>query len=498
MTTHRMTTTPLALLALVTLLVPLALALAAPQADAATSYTNPIKTEKGADPWIQYYEGNYYLITTSWTSELTMRRSPTLEGLRTAPSVQVYEETDSSRCCNMWAPEMYRLEGPDGPRWYIYYSAGEDVTDYVPTQRIHVLESTGDDPMGPYVYRGELTDPANDTWQIDGSILRLDGRMYLMGSYYGTDSQNLFIMPLIDPYTVGGPRVELARPTYDWERQGAPVLEAPEPLYHNGETFIVYSASFCNTPDYKLGLLTHNGGDPMNAASWDKSPEPVFERNDAAGVYGPAHNGFFTSPDGTESWIVYHANDAESDGCDNGRTTRAQEFTWNADGTPDFGVPVATGVSLAAPSGETAATPTGYTLVNRNSGKCLEVVDGSGADGVNVAQRACDGSAQQRWSFDDLGDDTSRIISAQSGKVLDVANCDTADGAGVRQWSWLDNTCQRFRLVTTDEGGWVRVENANSGKVLDVANCDTADGADVRQWSWLDNTCQQWRLDAVT
>jgi GH43 family beta-xylosidase len=31
---------------------------------------------------------------------------------------------------------------------------------------------------------------------------------------------------------------------------------------------------------------------------------------------------------------------------------RAQKFTWNADGTPNFGTPVRLGVQLTAPSGE--------------------------------------------------------------------------------------------------------------------------------------------------
>ena len=30
----------------------------------------------------------------------------------------------------------------------------------------------------------------------------------------------------------------------------------------------------------------------------------------AQGVYAPGHNGFFTSPNGRETWIVYHAWDA--------------------------------------------------------------------------------------------------------------------------------------------------------------------------------------------
>jgi len=34
----------------------------------------------------------------------------------------------------------------------------------------------------------------------------------------------------------------------------------------------------------------------------------VFQRSNTNGVYGPGHNGFFKSPDGTEDWIVYQAN----------------------------------------------------------------------------------------------------------------------------------------------------------------------------------------------
>jgi GH43 family beta-xylosidase len=34
------------------------------------------------------------------------------------------------------------------------------------------------------------------------------------------------------------------------------------------------------------------------------------------------------------------------------RSTRAQKFTWNSDGTPNFGTPVRLGVVLPAPSGE--------------------------------------------------------------------------------------------------------------------------------------------------
>src|SRR4029079_3751756 len=105
------------------------------------------------------------------------------------------------------------------------------------------------------------------------------------------------------------------------------------------------------------GMLTYNGGDPLDSHSWDKSEQPVFQRSDEKKVYGPGHNGFFKSPDGTEDWIVYHANDNPGDACVGKRTTRVQKFTWNADGTPNFGIPVATTMDIPNPSGDNGKDP---------------------------------------------------------------------------------------------------------------------------------------------
>ncbi|MDO0937614.1 family 43 glycosylhydrolase [Streptomyces sp. DG2A-72] len=461
-------------------------------------YANPLKSSKGADPWLEYYDGNYYLITTTFTGILGIRKSPTLAGLATAPNVQVWSDTTSTRNTNFWAPELHFVDG----HWYLYYSAGRSGVACCDSQRTHVLESAGADPMGPYTYKGSLTG-SNLTpggWLIDASVLRAGGRLYLVGSgFVNGGEQSLVIAPLSNPYTLASRTFTvISRPTMSWERSGSPVNEAPEPLYRGGRTFLTFSASSCQTADYKLGQLELTGSDPLNPASWTKKSTPVFQRSDARGVYGPGHNGFFTSPDGTENWLVYHGNSASNGGCGNGRTTRAQEFTWNADGTPNFGTPVALGTTLPGPSGETAATPTAYTLVNRNSGKCLDVNGGSTADGANIFQWTCNGGTNQKWKVQDLGDDTNRLVNVATGKVMDTAECSATDGADIRQWSWLNNKCQRYRLVFTASGDHVRIVNESTGKVADVAECATANGADVRQWTWLNSNCQQWRLVPTT
>lgn len=311
-------------------------------------FTNPLNPSSGSDPWMTYYEGRYYLMATTWNSTLTMKSGATIEELKAATPDVIWNGDDPDRCCNIWAPEFFLLDGPNGRRWYIYYTAGRQ-GDNFEWQRSHVLESEGTDPMGPYSYRGTFFE---NTWAIDGSILEVQGELYFLFSSHDID-QDIFIAPMSNPWTIDGPRVMISRPTYAWERHGDfPVNEGPEPLYRDGRTFVVFSASHCASPEYKLGLLELTGDDPLDAGAWTKFPEPVFQQAPSNGVYGSAHNGFFRSPDGTEDWLVYHANSNPADGCYLARTTRIQPFTWNDDGTPDFGVPLPLSTPIAVPSGE--------------------------------------------------------------------------------------------------------------------------------------------------
>lgn len=149
---------------LLTLLAALLLALSLGQSSAsAASFANPVKSVKGADPWIAYHDGNYHLVTTSWTDAITIRKSPTLAGLASTPSVQVWQGGAANRCCNIWAPELHFLNG----RWYLYYVAGQNVSDYI--------------PMGPYTYRNQL----NSAWMLEPNVATINGRLYLFGSASG-------------------------------------------------------------------------------------------------------------------------------------------------------------------------------------------------------------------------------------------------------------------------------------------------------------------------
>jgi GH43 family beta-xylosidase len=350
------------------------------------TFRNPLNNG-GADPWMTYYNGNYYLATTTWGGPsvgLTMRKAPSIAALKNATPVRIWQDSTASRCCNYWAPEFHLLNGPNSTRWYMYFTGGASGTNYTVTQHIHVLESAGTDPMGPYTYKAQLVSRV----ALDGSILQLNGSLYAIYGVWDS-TQNIYIAPMSNPWTISGNAVMISSPTFDWERQDGNVNEGPEALQHNGRTFIIYSASACWGPNYKLGQLTLTGSNPLSASSWTKKSTPVFQQGN--GVFGPGHNGFFKSPDGTEDWIVYHANSSASGGCDLNRTTRIQKFTWYADGSPNFGSPVSTSTNLAVPSGESGGT--GST--NLAQGRAASA---DSAQSANPAASGNDGSTSTRWS----------------------------------------------------------------------------------------------------
>jgi GH43 family beta-xylosidase len=320
-----------------------------PGATSTGTFRNPL-TNSGPDPWMTYYDGNYYLAATTWGGPLTglsMRKAATIPELKRATPKKIWQDWTPGRCCNYWAPEFFLLNGPNGLRWYGYYTAGP--SNCCDNQRIHVIESAGTDPLGPYTYKGQLRD-ATDDRTIDASVLQLNGALYVLFAGRTGDEQRIYIAPMQNPWTLNGDRVLLSAPTYSWEQETRKVNQGPVALQHNGRTFIVYSASYCGGSGYKLGMLTYTGDQPLLTSSWIKSATPVFQGTDD--VYSPGHNTFFKSPDGTQDWIVYHANSSVSGACDMKRTPRIQKFTWNNDGTPNFGSPVSPNTDLAVPSGE--------------------------------------------------------------------------------------------------------------------------------------------------
>lgn len=317
-----------------------------PDALPAESFVNPL-LPSGPDPWITRDGDTYYYMHTLG-NRLAIRRTRDISRLAEAEERTIWTPPATGpNAQSIWAPELHRIEG----KWYIYYSAaaaGHDDDDH---RGVFVLENTSPDPLsGEWIDRGRINTARPG---IDGTTFVHGGKRYFVYSpYVGPDSV-LAIAEMRNPWTLAGREVILARPDLPWERQGGrQILEGPEFLAGpKGDLFLSYSASACWSDDYALGLLrAPPGSDPLDASAWTKSPRPVLAKSPADNVYATGHNGFFTSPDGRENWIIYHANTGPDQKCTARRSPRIQRFGWTADGRPDFARPVRAGAPLAPPS----------------------------------------------------------------------------------------------------------------------------------------------------
>ena len=315
-----------------------------------TYFTNPL-LPTGPDPWVVQSGNNYYFTCTTGNNiKVTQTADMSLLGKAT-PQVVWTPPASGAYSGDIWAPEIHNING----KWYIYFAAdnGNDTT-----HRIYALQSSDSTPATTnWTFAGKIT-AATDRWSIDPTILQYNNNLYLIWSgwkgYNQPGNEQIYIAQMKDALTLGTDRVLISQPTYAWEDNGSPINEGPEILTNsNGNVFLIYSASSCFTDDYCLGMLSLKiGGDPMNPADWTKSPNPVFTKNTSGSTFGPGHCSFFVSKDTKEDWILYHANSISGQGCGDTSNPRIQKFTWNTDGTPNFGIPLPAGTNILVPSGE--------------------------------------------------------------------------------------------------------------------------------------------------
>ncbi len=134
-----------------------------------------------------------------------------------------------------------------------------------------------------------------------------------------------------------------------------------------------------------------------------------------------------------------------------------------------------------------------YNIVNRFSGKAIQIEGSSTADGALVVQATRSSSTSQQFRFEPSATGWWRIINRNSGKAINVVNGSTADGAEVRQATVTSNQSMQFEVLHSD-GDYLRFRNRISLKVLDLWEWNSADGARISQFGDLNGANQQWLL----
>ncbi len=131
-----------------------------------------------------------------------------------------------------------------------------------------------------------------------------------------------------------------------------------------------------------------------------------------------------------------------------------------------------------------------FRLVNRNSGKALDVNGASTADGAKVVQWTSSGSANQQWQLLPNADGSSRLSARHSGRLLSGG---TVQGEQLEQRADAGTDNQWWKVVDAG-GGYVQLVNVRTGWYADVDGGSKSDGAKVIQWQANGAANQQWQI----
>lgn len=303
--------------------------------------------EQRADPFVYKHTDGFYYFTASVPQydRIELRRAGAIAGLADAKAVAVWEKPEEGPLSELiWAPEIHFNQGS----WYVYFAAAptREIKDELFQHRMYSITTNADNPMEGEWQPPRRIETGMDTFCLDATTFTHQGTLYYLWAQKESGirgNSNLYIAPMDTPDRIAAAPVRLSRPELEWEIRGFWVNEGPAVLIRNGKVFVSYSAS-ATDENYCIGLLhADEGADLLNPDSWHKSPEPVFETCYEHGVYGPGHNSFTVSEDGSEDLLVYHARtyrEIEGDPLWNpDRHTFVKPLRWDENGMPIFGRP---------------------------------------------------------------------------------------------------------------------------------------------------------------
>lgn len=165
-----------------------------------------------------------------------------------------------------------------------------------------------------------------------------------------------------------------------------------------------------------------------------------------------------------------------------GRSTTVVFGDWSQTVT----IPSGGSVTVTPPAQHTV-----FQLINRHSGKAVDVPGASTSPGTELIQYTPSEAANQQFRFIPLGSGVHQIRTTD-GLSWDVSGGGTADGARIVQWNstYADN--QRWKVTDTGDGH-VTLTCVRSGKVLGITDRSTSDGATLEQQTPDGSAQQQWR-----
>ena len=135
-----------------------------------------------------------------------------------------------------------------------------------------------------------------------------------------------------------------------------------------------------------------------------------------------------------------------------------------------------------------------YGLIDRGSGRCLDVASASPASGAAAVQWEFTHAPSQQWRFVPIrqGSEYYRIEARHSGQCLTVEK--PGEGTALVQRPFQGGEQQQWRLVPAGPVGSFQLENKSEARVAALAAADKFNGTAVVAQKGNGRATQQWRL----
>lgn len=416
------------------------------------------------DPYVYYHDGYYYYVRSDGGPSISVAKSKRLEDIGSAPRITVYTSPNGANGSQMysrnyWAPEIFFIDD----NWYIYFAADDGNNA---NHRMYCLKSTDpENAQAPYEMMGKVAptvedngewviDGAQDKWAIDGTVLQnTDGKNYFIWSGWEGNSdgrQDLYIAEMLNPWTLKGDRVRISMPDQSWEKKGdaSPLVnEGPQAVIKDNKITVIYSCNGSWNNWYSTGAVYADTTATLTeASSWTKSGGPLFTQSldSKDNTYSTGHACITQSPDGSEDYFIYHSFEVSGGGWED-RDTRIKKISWNADNTPDLGIPEAKGTLIDAPS----VTDKQATFVKYEA----ENADTNGLTATSSIYH----SGNKYVALDNNGKVTFDTIVPKSGRYLltFMGNCRSVTSGNCYQDVTINNSETykiRYRINGGDNG----------------------------------------------
>jgi hypothetical protein len=143
-----------------------------------------------------------------------------------------------------------------------------------------------------------------------------------------------------------------------------------------------------------------------------------------------------------------------------------------------------------------------HEIYNAHSDLVAEVYHSQTADYANVDQYHSNDTSTQWWTFnlqfcDNSGNPVVTIVNANSGKCMETYHSQTTDYANVDQYHCNDSATQEWVVIFTGQYNanfinWNSLVNGGSRECLEVYHSETTDYANVDQYFCNGTMTQEW------